>query len=67
VNEVGRRVPVDQVLRVLGALDIEVPKLDVTAFADERMAHQVERKRLRGNETCDEKDNLRTGELYGMT
>ena len=30
-----------EVLRVLGALHVEMPELDVAAFADERMAHQV--------------------------
>jgi hypothetical protein len=65
VNKVGGRVPVDQVLRVLGALYVEVPELDVTAFADERMAHQVQRERLRGDDASDEEDDLRAGELHG--
>ena len=41
VDDVRGRVPVEDVLGVLRALHVEMPELDVAAFADERMAHQI--------------------------
>ena len=45
--------------------DVEVPELDVAAFADERMAHQIKRQRRDGDDAGDEEDCLGAGELHG--
>jgi hypothetical protein len=65
VNQVGGRVPVDQVLGVLRAHDVEMPELEIAAFADERMAHQVEGEPRSGDDGADNKRGLGWGELHG--
>ena len=52
-------------LGVLRALHVEMPELDVAAFADERMAHQIFGDGGRENDAGDEESGLRAGELHG--
>ena len=53
------RVPVENVLGVLRAHDIEMPELHTPAFADERVAHGVEGGTGNKDDTGDDGD-LRT-------
>src|SRR5579885_2782362 len=52
-------------LRILGALHVEMPQLDRPACADQRVAHQIEHDRLRGENAGDDQDDLCAGELPG--
>jgi hypothetical protein len=50
VDEMGERVPVDEVLRIPGAVRRAFPQLDVAAGADRRVPFEREPERLKGED-----------------
>jgi len=63
VDDVGRRVPVGDVLGVLRAHHQAVPQFDVTAFTDGQMPHGEEDGALQRDEAKHGEDDLGAGDV----
>jgi uncharacterized membrane protein YccC len=54
MDEMGERVPVDEMLRIAGAVRRAFPQLDVAAGADRRMPFERKTERLKGEKRRDD-------------